>query len=212
MAVNNFDNLKASVADWLNRGDLTGRIPDFITLAEAQIHRKLRRKTVRAALSIVATTGENTAIPATLAELRSIRIDTGTAASDIPIPIVTPEALNEWRRVFVAAGKPRAASVVGAELVIVPVPDITYATEIIYFQKYVALSDTATTNAELVEAPDMFLFGALAQAEPYLANDSRVPMWKAKFEEAINELNMVREREEYSAAMRKTNPPVAIGG
>ena len=42
MALDNFTNLKASIADWLNRSDLTNVIPDFISLAEAQLNRELR--------------------------------------------------------------------------------------------------------------------------------------------------------------------------
>ena len=33
MALASYSNLKASLADWLNRDDLTSVIPDFISLA-----------------------------------------------------------------------------------------------------------------------------------------------------------------------------------
>src|SRR6056300_52465 len=42
MALSNYTELKASIADFLNRDDLTTVIPDFITLAEAQINRDIR--------------------------------------------------------------------------------------------------------------------------------------------------------------------------
>ena len=42
MALSNYTGLKASIADFLNRDDLTAVIPDFITLAEAQINRDVR--------------------------------------------------------------------------------------------------------------------------------------------------------------------------
>src|SRR5690242_6138617 len=35
-----YTGLKASIADFLNRSDLTAAIPDFITLAEAQMTRR----------------------------------------------------------------------------------------------------------------------------------------------------------------------------
>ena len=42
MALTTYAELKTSVGDWLNRSDLTTAIPDFISLAEAQIERNLR--------------------------------------------------------------------------------------------------------------------------------------------------------------------------
>ena len=42
MALTNYDDLKASIADFLNRDDLTAVIPDFITLAEGQLNKELR--------------------------------------------------------------------------------------------------------------------------------------------------------------------------
>ena len=37
MALTNYNDLKASIADFLNRDDLTAVIPDFIKLAEGQL-------------------------------------------------------------------------------------------------------------------------------------------------------------------------------
>ena len=42
MALTTYTELKASIADFLNRDDLTTVIPDFITLAESQINRDVR--------------------------------------------------------------------------------------------------------------------------------------------------------------------------
>src|ERR1041385_5455227 len=39
MSLDTYTNLQSSIAGWLNRMDLTDRIPDFITLAEAQMTR-----------------------------------------------------------------------------------------------------------------------------------------------------------------------------
>lgn len=44
MALTTYTELKTSIADWLNRTDLTSTIPDFISLAEAQIERQLRTR------------------------------------------------------------------------------------------------------------------------------------------------------------------------
>ena len=42
MPLSNYTELTASIADTLNRDDLTAVIPDFIKLAEAQLNRDLR--------------------------------------------------------------------------------------------------------------------------------------------------------------------------
>ena len=42
MALTTYTELKTSIADWLNRSDLTNQIDDFIGLAEADFNAKLR--------------------------------------------------------------------------------------------------------------------------------------------------------------------------
>ena len=42
MALTNYTELKASVADYLNRSDLTAAIPDFISLTEAKLKRRYK--------------------------------------------------------------------------------------------------------------------------------------------------------------------------
>ena len=42
MALNNYSDLKTTVANYLARSDLTSVIPDFIQLAEQRLRRELR--------------------------------------------------------------------------------------------------------------------------------------------------------------------------
>ena len=42
MALSNYTELQASIADFLNRSDLSSVIPDFITMCEAEFNRTLR--------------------------------------------------------------------------------------------------------------------------------------------------------------------------
>ena len=56
MALNTYSALRTSIADWLNRDDLTAVIPDFIALAEAQIERRIPiQKLVKRATATVDT-------------------------------------------------------------------------------------------------------------------------------------------------------------
>jgi hypothetical protein len=206
--ISNYSTLQTAVANWLDRTDLDDRIPEFIALAEARIRRLLRRKSVREALTLDSA---EVALPATAAELRSLRLNTGTRFQDWPIKIITPEFLAEQRQRAEDTGLPIFAAVVDQTLLLVPEPDQEYTAEIIYFQALVALSASATTNATLTEAPDIYLYGALAEAEPYLEHDERVSMWQSRFETAIAELNTVRQNEEYGASLRPARLPVVLG-
>ena len=42
MAISTYSELKASIANFLNRDDLTATIPDFISLAESSINNEIR--------------------------------------------------------------------------------------------------------------------------------------------------------------------------
>lgn len=53
---------------------------------------------------------------------------------------------------------------------------------------------TNSSNWLLTNYPDVYFYGALAECEPYMRNDQRVPMWKAQFDEGIDELNKLDER------------------
>lgn len=204
MALSNYTELKAAVATWLNRTDLTAVIPDFISLAEAQITRRLRRSTVRATVTVSEAAY---VLPSTVAELRSLRLVTSDTRKDIAIAICSPEILNEHRAVWPAIGRPRYAAVVGGSLLLVPAPDAAYSLEMSYFPKLVPLSGTNLTNIVLTEAPDLYLYGALMQSAPYLEHDERIPVWAGGFETALKELEMVREREEFNASLRPARLP-----
>ena len=41
MALTTNADLQAAIADWLNRSDLSAQIPDFLTLAQLKINRRL---------------------------------------------------------------------------------------------------------------------------------------------------------------------------
>lgn len=210
MAFNNYGALQTAVADWLNRTDLTAQIVDFITLAEAEIGRRLRRCSVRTTIAI---TGRETDLPNDAAELRSIYLASGSPTRDLPLIVCSPEVLAEMRaRRANTAGRPLYASIIAGDLVVAPDPDQSYTAEIIYFQALAPLTGTPlyNTNTVLNDAPDVYLYGALLQAAPFLEHDARAAVWQAKFDTAIEQLNNVRDREEYNASIRPIRLPIVF--
>lgn len=207
MALDSYSGLQTEIADWLNRSDLTTKIPTFIVLAESTMRRRLRRFSAREDMTIAALAVSS---PCAAAELRSIYLRTGSPHLDKPLNIVTPEILADMRATQAGvSGRPRWAAVTssGKELLFAPTPDTSYTAEVIYFKALQALSTANTVNDELAAAPDMYLYGALLQAEPYLEHDERIPVWKEKFDSAIQELNTMRENEEHGASLQPVRLP-----
>lgn len=208
MDLSSYTGLQTAVADYLNRTDLPDRIPTFISLAEAQIKRRLRRRTTRTTITIAQ---ESTTLPADVAELRSIHLLTSSRWRDTPLLIGTPEQLAETRASFMVAGRPVRAAMIGRQLVVAPEPDASYNADLVYFAQLTPLSASVSTNDVLAEAPDLYLFGALMEAAPFLEHDERAPLWKEKFDTAIDQLNAVREGEETNASIRAVRLPRRFG-
>lgn len=207
--ITDYASLQSEVIDWLNRPDLAAKVPVFIQLAEAEIAADVRRKTIR---NTVTFTQAAFPLPADCGELRSLHLVTGITGWDGPIDICTPEMLADFRTVLAASGRPVKAGVVGTDLLLVPAPDQAYQAELTYYEKLVSLSTTSTTNSILLEAPNIYLWGALLQAEPYLKNDSRIATWQSKYDTGVAKLDAKREREETAASLRPMRLPVVFGG
>lgn len=209
MALDTYANLQTSVADWLNRTDLTAAIPDFIALAEAEMKRRIRKWTVRSTSYTV--NAARVAAPTDCSVPRSIRLITGTASLDTPLRLGTIEMLNERKaRSAGVTGRPDTVAFVDGYFYFAPEPDQSYTAEVFYFSTLTALA-TASTNAVLTEAPDAYLFGALMHAEPYLEHDERVPVWREKFQTAVDQLNAKREEDEFTLSLHDVRLPIVFG-
>lgn len=205
--LSSFTGLKDAVAQYLQRTDLTEQIPAFIQLAEARIKRDLRRKSVRTTITIAQ---ESTGLPSDCAEVRSLHLLTSSRWQDKPITVGTPEMLAETRARITSAGRPIRAAMIARQLVVAPEPDRSYSADLVYFQQITPLSASNASNDVLTEAPDVYLFGALQEAAAYLEHDERIPTWKQKYDDGIDDMNNIREREETNASLRPVRLPRAF--
>lgn len=191
MALSTYAELKTSIGDWLNRSDLSATIPDFISLAEAQVERTLRTRQmiVRANADFNAQYG---AVPADFLEVKSLKLTSTNPPT--PLSFMTIDNLDEQSAHYTASGKPKFFGVVGNQLRILPTPDATYTTELTYYAKLTKLSNVVTSNWLLASSPDVYLYGALLQAAPYLKDDARIQTWATLYERALNDLRVADDR------------------
>jgi hypothetical protein len=201
MAISNYSELKSAIADWLDRTDLDDSIPDFIALAEARHKRdfKLRRMETRVTANTIADT-EYYTLPSQYVAMRNIQLNTNPKTS---LEYLTPEQMD---RIYAGSnkGKPRAYSIIGNDIQLRPLPDSVYEIEILYFKHFTALSDSSPTNDMLTSHPDIYLYGSLVEAEPYLQNDKRIQTWASFYDRAKKDIIDSNERDRHSGVAPTT--------
>ena len=207
MALSTFTELKDAIADWLDRSDLTARIPDFITLAEARLNRDLRIRPMEVRSTMVTTSGQRYFnLPGGYLQMRNIQINTNPIT---PLEYITPEMLD---RLYGSdtTGKPKAYTLIGDEIQLAPIPDSDYTVEMAFYEKFTPLGDgtsgTVTDNWLTTNAPDVLLYGALLEAEPFIKNDERIGLWLNAYNGAVKKLQDADARDRHSgSAMRVRN-------
>jgi len=190
MAISTYAELQTSVANWLDRDDLTDRIPEFIVLAEAKMNRRLRislMENVSTALSTVAGT-KDYSLPTGFNGMREFHLTTSPLT---PLSYITPEMMSRmWAGS--TSGKPQAFTLFSdggtRKVKLGPSPDVVYTTSMLYLKKIDNLSVANPTETMLTENPDIYLYGALLEAEPFLMNDGRIQTWGSLLLEAAKDL------------------------
>jgi len=196
MNLSTYSGLKAAIADYLNRDDMTSVIPGFIALAEAKFNRKLRtRQMIKRATATVDT--QYFAYPADWLEAKEFILETSPITY---LKFVTDLQANELRsKSIVAPGKPAYYTIIGSQIEVIGTPDTTYTGELTYYAKIPALSDTNTSNWLLAYAPDLYLYGALIESAPYLKDDERLAVWSQLYSDSKADIEIADQRASVSS-------------
>jgi hypothetical protein len=196
MALDTFAGLKTTIADYLNRDDLTSIIPSFIALAEAKFNRKLRtRQMVKRANGQIETAFFS--YPSDWLSSKEFQLNTSPITR---LEFVTEAYADQLRSsTFISTGKPRYYTIVGTQLEFIPTPDATYTAELTYYAKIPALSDSNTSNWLLAYAPDLYLYGALLEATPYLKDDERLATWSQMYINSLGDIEVADQRASVSS-------------
>ena len=190
MSITTYNELKAAVADWLERSDLDSRIPDFIRLTEVSLNRTLRHPSMetRATATCVSTSDEPQfiSLPTGFQSMRRLQLTTVSVGNVLEFR--SEAQLARYRQsIGDAVGQPRYFTVFGDELELCPTPDANYGLEMVYRDTISALSTSNTSNWLLTDAPDVYLYGSLLQAAAF-ADQDKILIWKAAYDQSYNEL------------------------
>ena len=199
MSIANYTELQTAVANWLDRDDLAARIPEFISLCEARFNRTLRLRAMETLDTSVSTVaGTNTiALPTGYVQMRDFHLTTSPLTQ---LQYLTPEMmvrLNAGSQ----RGKPLTYTIIGNNIRLGPTPDVVYTTSMLYYKTFDPLSGSAPTNWVITNAPDVYLYGTLLEAEPFLMNDARTQLWAQALKESINTLQEQDNKDRHSGAV-----------
>lgn len=190
MAISTYNELKTALANWLGRGDLTAtRYEEMISLAEAKLQRVLRTTEMETRNAAFTINAEYVDVPSDFLGVKSFYLNTNPP---YPVRYMSDDQINGLFNPN-STGIPKYFTVQAGKFRFAPSPDGTYSASLAYFKRFIPLgttgSATTTTNFVLSSHPDLYLYGALSEAEGFLVNDQRIVTWKQQYQMALDEVN-----------------------
>lgn len=169
MALSTYTELKASIANWLNRSDLTDEISDdFIKLCEADFNAKLRIRQMEQ-IDAITINAETITVPTGFIAARSLYILSGS--TKYHLEYISPANLFKTKGAS-TAGLPRVYTIEsdnGTESFrFAPSPDTSYTGYLQYYKAFNSLSSNTASNYILSAHPGIYLYGSLYHASNFL--------------------------------------------
>lgn len=201
MALSTNADLQAAIADWLNRSDLSAQIPDFLTLAQLKINRRL---------SIVEQEILTEITPVAQATTLPVGTKFVVSVSDSKGRRVEAVSMSELLDYAAEGGSVTRYSVSGDKIYFAPTPasDNTDAFSVLYS----ADKDLNGGDSGPVLLQDIYLNAALHEAYVYLKDDGRVAYFKGMVDEGVANVQARRAKQGVGRARIKDESIAANGG
>lgn len=209
MAFANLSELLAALQGWLgDRTDLVDQLPNFVALAEEDMSGRLRARELHDRV-VALLTEEYEWLPVDFAAVDYLAFGSG-AGDRVRLPYFTMAQLDNDQRYGQAKDAPCAYSIIGTQIRFAPAPTAIVIPpgvdedlepwkarhfELVYWRKVAPLTAPASTNVVLANYPSCYLYGSLVAAEPFIANDARLPMWQQQYAEAVERATMGDKRD-----------------
>jgi hypothetical protein len=199
--ITGYTSLQTAVADYLARSDLTDWIPNFIQNWEEKFYRQPKNFGSWMEQSLSSTIASAViAVPTGYLVMKYAYVD-GSPASRLD-----RMSLNQLLGTYPRGGDtgiPAWYARDGANFIFGPAPDSTYTIKGTYLAKPTRLRDFASdadAHWIIVNAPDLALYGALIEAQPFLQNDKRIPTWQSFYDTALNNYRELFREEDISGS------------
>jgi len=199
MALNNYANLKTTIANFLARDDLTSEIDDFIDLTEADFNRRLRVRNMETVDTSFTVDSETEALPTGFLQARSFILTSSTPDQTLELTTAYHQANTGG---FERSGVPKMYSIEGSNFRFSPTPDTAYTARLTYYKAFDSIDSTTTTNHILTNHPDVYLYGALYFASTFIRgmDQTTITQFKAQYEAALQQVEAVDEKDKYNGS------------
>ncbi len=197
--ITNYATLQTAVTDYMARADLTTFVPGFIQNWEERFYREPMNWAawMETALNVTMSGGV-AALPSDYLELRTAYIDGSPSTSLQRVPL-QQMSLHYPRNA--PTGYPVWIARQGSNFIFGPQPDANYVLKGLYYAKQTVLrTDADGINWLITNAPDMCLYGAMLEAEPFMRNDERLPVWQSFYDQALQAYRNQSRRENFSGS------------
>lgn len=181
MAISTYAELQTAVGNWLDRDDLTARIPEFIDMAESYINDDLRcREMITEGTINPSQVNKYISLPTGYLESIGMTDDLGEQLTQVHVDDL------ENMQYASSVGRPEFYSVT-SRINFERVADSAYNFTFFYYKGLDIATDL--TNAILTRYPNIYLYATLIQAEPFLKNEKRVNTWVQLYDAAVKKAN-----------------------
>ena len=180
MALSSYSGLKTSIANWLNRSDLTSEIEDFIVLAEKDFNSKLRIRQMISSDNSFSINAETVALPTGFLQVRDFFIVNG--GTKYALQYITPAQMDQIKGSS-TSGQPSTYTIIGEKFRFAPTPASTYTGTLNFYKEFDPLSDSNTTNYILSNHPAIYLYGSLYHSANFLGGvePRQVQQWQQMY-------------------------------
>jgi len=187
-AVMTYDSLVADVSSYLERTDTATleKIPTFIMLAEQIIASQIKFLGNLTVVQSTMTASEPViAKPARWRKTVSMNIVVDGKRQ--PVLLRRYEYLRSYWPDATQEDIPQFyCDYDFTHWLVAPTPDTAYSFEVLYYERPQPLDSSNQSNWFTQYAPQALLYGSLLQAMPFLKNDSRVQLWQAMYQQAMD--------------------------
>lgn len=209
MALSTYTELKTTIANWLNRSDLTSEISDdFIVLTEADLNAKLRIRQMHAQTTITID-AETETVPTGFLQVRDFYILSNGAK--FPMTFISPAQMDAVKASS-TTGVPSSYTILGSTFRFAPRPDSTYSGVLNYYKKFDALTATNQTNYILTDHPAVYLYGSLFHAANFLGgfDANQVQQWSQMYQTALERIELNDREDAYSGSPLQIRSDVTV--